>query len=118
METINVEGIKVYAYHGCLEEEAVIGGEYIVDIKMEANLSNASQSDELSETIDYVKVYEIVKQEMAIRSKLIEHVGKRISNRIHKEFKNLRTSQTKVTKINPPVNGYVEKVSVVITGDN
>lgn len=114
MSIINVEGIKLYAYHGCLDEEAVIGGEYIVDVFLETDLSAACKSDDLSQTIDYVKVYRIVKREMAIRSKLIEHVGKRISDALHSEYKTLQKVRVKVTKINPPVNGYVEKVSVEI----
>ncbi|MEK6616471.1 MAG: dihydroneopterin aldolase, partial [Bacteroidota bacterium] len=70
MGKILVEGIKLYAYHGCMKEEAVIGGNYIVDVCLEANLDKPSKSDKLDETIDYVTVYEIVKKEMAVRSNL------------------------------------------------
>jgi dihydroneopterin aldolase len=115
MATINVEGIRVYAYHGCLKEEGLIGSPYIVDVRMEADLKTAEKSDNLADTIDYVKVYEIVKAQMAVRSKLIEHVGKRIFDELKKQFPEIENTEVKVTKINPPMNGAVDKVSVVIS---
>jgi len=115
MGIIKINGIKLYAYHGCLDEEALIGSDYIVDVVLTTDFNEASLKDELSLTVDYVKVYEIVKAEMAIRSKLIENVAKRIMDRLSLEFKNLENVEVTVTKINPPVNGNVEKVSVVIS---
>jgi dihydroneopterin aldolase len=116
MHIINVEGIKVYAFHGCLSEEGKIGGNYIVDVSMKLDFSEAAETDDLTKTIDYVDVYHIVKEEMGIRSKLIEHVGKRILDRLKKKFPQLTNCQVKVTKINPPMNGNVVKVSVVLEG--
>jgi dihydroneopterin aldolase len=116
MHKIIVEGIKVFAYHGCLEEEAKIGTHYTVDVWMETDFSEAAKTDDLTKTIDYVTVYDIVKKQMAIRSKLIEQVGQRIVDELKSEFKTLHTLKVKVTKHNPPMNGNVEKVSIVITG--
>ncbi len=115
MHKILVEGIKVYAYHGCLEEEGKIGTNYVVDVTMETDFAEAAKTDDLKKTIDYVTVYNIVKAEMAIRSKLIEQVGQRIVDRLKKEFSSLKKLEVKVTKLNPPMNGDVEKVSIVIT---
>ena len=115
METILIEGIRLYAYHGCMKEEAAIGGNYIVDISIEADLKKASSSDRLNDTIDYVSVFEVVKKEMAIPSKLIEHVAKRILDRLKKKFPKTGYMQVKVAKLNPPVSGEVEKVSVLIS---
>jgi 7,8-dihydroneopterin aldolase/epimerase/oxygenase len=114
MNKILVEGISVYAYHGCLEEEARIGCNYLVDVTMETDFSEAAKTDELSKTIDYVTVYNVVKAQMAIRSKLIEQVGQRIVDELKKELKGLNSIIVKVTKLNPPMNGNVEKVSIVI----
>ena len=111
---INIEGIKLYAYHGCLEEEAKIGGHYIVSVFMETDFSEAAKKDDLSKTIDYVDVYDTVKKEMAIRSKLIEHVAKRIQDNLLNKFKTITKLRVKVTKLNPPMNGDVERVSVVV----
>lgn len=114
MGIIHVSGIKCYAYHGCLEEEAVIGGNYIVDIEIETDFEEAAATDHLSKTVDYVEVYEIVKTEMTIRSKLIEHVAKRICDALLKKIIRIQEVTVQVTKINPPMNGDVEKVSVEI----
>jgi dihydroneopterin aldolase len=112
---ILIEGIKLYAFHGCLPEEGKIGGNYTVDVTMETDFSAAAATDDLSKTIDYVDVYNIVKAQMAIRSKLIEHVGQRIITELKKNLLNLRLVEVKITKHNPPMNGNVSQVSVVIT---
>lgn len=97
--TIEVNGIKLYAHHGCLEEEGKIGGHYEVDVHMRTDFSRAAKHDDLTLTIDYVVVNAIVKEEMAIRSKLIEHVGQRIVNRIQQEINGVEALRIKVTKI-------------------
>lgn len=114
MHNINIEGIKLYGYHGCLDEEAKIGGNYIVDVYMCTDFSEAAKTDELTKTIDYCAIYEISKKEMAVRSKLIEQVCNRIYNSIKSEFKSIQKLHVKVTKLLPPMNGDVEKVSVEI----
>jgi len=111
---ITIEGIKLYAYHGCLPEETKIGGEYIVDVYLTYDFYEAAKSDDLAETVDYCEVFEICKQEMAIPSKLIEHVCKRIYDRIIHKFPKLIETKIKVTKLLPPMNGPVDKVSVII----
>ncbi len=113
---IEVNGIKVYAFHGCLPEEGKIGGNYTVDVSMATNFGSAAISDQLSETIDYVDVNRIVVEEMAVRSKLIEHAGQRIVNRIKKEIKNVHSLRVKVVKICPPINGDVNNVAIIIEG--
>lgn len=112
--TIAVEGIKVYAYHGCLEEEAKIGGNYIVDVYMETDFSKAAKTDDLNATVDYCAVFEIVKKEMAVRSKLIEQVVDRIHHNITKSFSGVNKARVRLTKLSPPMNGNVEKVFVEI----
>jgi len=114
--TIEVNGIKVYAFHGCLPEEGKIGGNYTVDVSMSTDFGSAVVSDELSETIDYVDVNRIVVEEMAVRSKLIEHAGQRIVNRIKNEIKNVHSLRVKVVKICPPINGDVNNVAIIIEG--
>ncbi|MGZ4116066.1 MAG: dihydroneopterin aldolase [Bacteroidia bacterium] len=115
MHKILVQGINVYAYHGCLEEEGKIGCNYIVDVTMETDFTEAAKTDDLNKTIDYVVVYNIVKAQMAIRSKLIEQVGQRIVEELKKELKGLKKIKVKVTKLNPPMNGNVDKVAIVIS---
>ncbi len=118
MHKILIEGIKVYAYHGCLTEEGKIGSDYIVDVTLEIDFTEASQTDDLSKTVDYTTVYDIVKTQMAIRSKLIEHAGGRIIDKLKENFPGLKKQEVKVSKLNPPMNGNVEKVSIIITEKN
>tara|TARA_R110000868_G_scaffold34421_2_gene124360 strand:- start:989 stop:1345 length:357 start_codon:yes stop_codon:yes gene_type:complete len=112
MGKITVSNIKVYAYHGCLKEESIIGSDYRVDIEVLADLSKAAVSDDLNDTVDYVHINHIVKEEMLIKSKLLEHVAKRILDRIFKECATITSAGVSVSKINPPINGDVEMVSI------
>ena len=118
VHSINIEGIKLYGYHGCLEEEAKIGGHYIVDVYLTTDFSQSLLTDNLYNTIDYCSRYEICKSEMAIRNKLIECVCDRIFQKIKQQFKQIKTLHVKLTKLTPPMNGNVEKVSVEIKDES
>jgi dihydroneopterin aldolase len=110
---IHVQDIKLYGYHGCLDEEACIGSDYIVDVIIRTDYSEAAKKDDLTQTVDYCNVYGIVKREMKIRSKLIENVAMRIASALKNELARIGKVSVTVTKINPPVNGDVGSVSVI-----
>lgn len=112
MGVITVSGIQLYAYHGCMQEEARIGSNYVVDVILEADLSVASASDELQHTVDYVSVNRIITEQMAIRSKLLEHVAKRIIDQLSFHHPEIVSMEVSVSKLNPPINGNVERVIV------
>jgi dihydroneopterin aldolase len=109
---VKLNNIRVYAHHGCLEEEAVIGSAYRVDLEVTADLNRAALSDDLDHTVDYVQLNRIVKEEMKQRSKLLEHVAQRIMDRILKEIDLVEEVGIWVSKINPPLGGDVEMVSI------
>ena len=113
-QQIEVNGIQLYAFHGCLEEEGRIGGHYIVDVSLTTDFTSAALTDDLTQTVDYVDINRIVAEEMAIRSKLIEHVGQRISQRIFQELKAIEKLKVKITKLCPPINGDVQNVAIII----
>lgn len=115
MGIIKVENIQVYAYHGCLVEEGKIGSDYRVDLEVKADLTNSTKSDELADTVDYVHLNKIVKEEMAIRAKLLEHVADRILSRILGELIMVKKAAVSVSKINPPIGGNVEMVTVKLS---
>ena len=115
MGIIKLTNIQVYAYHGCLVEEGKIGSDYRVDLSVKANLQPSAASDNLKETVDYVHLNRIVKEEMAIRSKLLEHVAKRILNRIFNEIAIADEATVEVSKINPPIGGNVQQVTIEMT---
>lgn len=114
MSIIHLKNIRIYAYHGCLAEEAQIGSDYLVNLKVKADLSKASQTDCLEDTADYVHLNRIVKEEMAVRSKLLEHVANRITERVFCELPAVEKAKVSVSKINPPIGGDVEEVAVVL----
>ncbi|SHG58124.1 dihydroneopterin aldolase [Flagellimonas flava] len=117
MGKIRLKNIRVHSNHGCLKEEMLIGSDYRVDLEICANLSLPSKSDKLSETVDYVHLNNIVKEEMAVRSNLLEHVAKRILDRIFKELPEVKKSEIEVAKINPPIGGDVQSVAVVLSAE-
>ena len=114
MGIIRLTNIRVFTNHGCLIEEAKIGSEYRVDLEIKADLRKSAESDELADTVDYVHLNKIVVEEMAIRSKLLEHVAKRIIVRIFAELPMVSTILLEVSKINPPIGGDVQQVTVVM----
>ena len=114
MQIINVRGIHIRAHHGCLPEEAKIGGDFVVNVQLKGDFSAAAASDKLADAADYVKVYEAVKHEMKIRSNLIEHVAERIALHLKKIFPQVAHLTVEVVKKKPPMNGNVDEVSVVI----
>lgn len=114
MGTIRLKNIKIYAFHGCLAEEGQIGSDYLVNLTVKANLRKAAKSDELSDTVDYVMLQKIVREEMAVRSKLLEHVAKRIMESILKKVGRVTKVKVTVSKKNPPIGGDVDEVSVTM----
>ncbi|CAM3265442.1 MULTISPECIES: dihydroneopterin aldolase [Empedobacter] len=114
MGIIILENIKIYSNHGCLEEEARIGSDYLVDLEAHADFTKACDSDELVDALDYVSLNKIVKEEVGVRSKLLEHVCKRVLDRIGQELTNVTYAKVKLSKLNPPIGGHVEKVSIIL----
>jgi 7,8-dihydroneopterin aldolase/epimerase/oxygenase len=114
---IEVTDIRVYAHHGCMPEETIIGGHYSVDVWIETDFTEAAQHDNISKTVDYVDVNRLVVEEMKQASKLIEHVGQRIVNRLKTELAGLHKLRVKIIKYNPPINGDVKQVAIIIEED-
>lgn len=112
MGTIKLKNIRTYSYHGCLIEEGKIGSDYSVDIEVKTNLNKSSLSDDLKDTVDYVLLNQIVVEEMAIRSNLLEHVAQRIIQRVFKEVTTISSIKLGVSKLNPPIGGDVEAVTI------
>ena len=115
MGIIKVENIRVFAYHGCLKEETKIGSDYLIDLEVEADLQQSAISDSLKDTVDYVFLNKIVREEMLKPTHLLETVAKRILIRIFKEDKIVKKATVWVSKLNPPIGGDVEKVTIKMT---
>ena len=115
MGIIKVENIRVFANHGCLGEETIIGSDYRVDLKVKASLKKSAATDNLEDTVDYVLLNKIVKDEMATPCKLLETVASRILNRVLNESDMVQKASVSVSKINPPIGGDVGSVTIKMT---
>lgn len=116
MAEIAIEGMEFFSYHGHFKEEAVIGTRFMVDLYIEVDTNSAETSDDLSDTVNYLSVYQVVKNEMSIPSHLIEHAAKRIADKVKENFPEIKHLKVKLRKMNPPLGGQMESVSITILG--
>jgi len=117
MGLIELEGMEFYAYHGHFREEQVVGNRFIVDLKIGTDTTKAANSDNLNDALDYQKVYNIVSKEMEVKSFLLENIAGRLKEKLINEFPQINYIELRVSKINPPLGGKVQKVSVVLKFD-
>ena len=117
MGLITVEGIRVFGYHGHLPEEAVLGGHFIVNIWVEADTSEVEKTDNLNQTVDYVKIIDIVKEQMATRADMIEVPAKRIVDAIL-PLNKVKKVTVELEKVLPPIDAFFDKISVTSQGEN
>ncbi|MEK9603722.1 MAG: dihydroneopterin aldolase [Flavobacteriaceae bacterium] len=116
MGKVILNDVRIYAFHGCMEEEKRIGSDYLVRLEVETNMSVAAESDQLEDAVDYVALNAIIRKEMSIRSKLLEHVGQRIINNVLSSFPEVNIAEVTVSKQNPPIGGDVKEVSIHLKG--
>ena len=109
---IIIEDLRIYAYHGVLPEEKIISTWYLVNLEITTDLWNAVESDALSSTLNYAEINDIIHREMAIPSKLMEHVGGRILNTVYQNYPGITFLKIKITKTNPPMKGEMKGVSI------
>ena len=115
MGKIMLKNIRCYSFHGCLKEETAIGSDYKVDLSINADLKKSVKTDQLKDTVDYVLLNRVVKEEMGVPSKLLENVAHRIIASVFKVELRVKKCSVQITKLNPPINGDVVGVSVKLT---
>jgi 7,8-dihydroneopterin aldolase/epimerase/oxygenase len=115
MGKIEIEGMEFYAFHGHFKEEQVVGNKFLVSILLDTDCAKAAESDQLYDALDYQKVYKLIKLEMEKPSHLLEHLCKRILDRLYAEFDTIQSATLKVSKLNPPMGGQIERVSVTMS---
>jgi len=106
--------MEFHAFHGCLEHEQQLGNTFIVNICMELDTAQAGKTDELEHTLNYKLIYDAVKAQMNMQSKLIEHVGQRILDSIFDSFTQIQQLEVKLSKLNPPLGGKVNRVTIIM----
>jgi len=114
MGRIEITNMEFYAYHGHYQEEQIVGNKFLVDLSIETDLEPAARSDSLKDALNYQQAYMIVEREMKVKSQLMEHIAGRILDALYREMTGILRAQVKVSKMNPPVGGRVERVSVTI----
>ena len=107
--------MRFYAHHGCFEEERAIGTYFRVDLSFTTDTSRAEVSDNIDDTVNYLEVYRVVKMQMEKPSHLLEHVARRIGDAVKEHFPAVESVTVKVSKLNPPLGGQMDAVSVTLT---
>ena len=116
--SISLKALRFYAYHGVLPQERTVGGEYEVTVKADVDLSQAAESDQIADTINYADMYEAIRQEMAVPSQLLEYVAGRIARRLLGDFPTIGIIHVEVVKLNPPMGADCKGAGVEITMKN
>ena len=110
--SICLNDIRLYAFHGVLEQERRVGGEYFVSIRVHYNIYKAMETDNVADTLNYAQLLKIVKREMAVPSNLFEHVAGRIGKTVFHEFPQAEAIDLTVIKLNPPMGADCAGASV------
>ncbi|MDT8347260.1 MAG: dihydroneopterin aldolase [Flavobacteriaceae bacterium] len=111
LTSIKLNDIRIFAQHGCMQEERKIGSDYLVQLHVKAHVSKAAESDDLNDTVDYVWLLDVVKIAMAEPSNLLEEVAKRIIDAIVTDER-IHSIAVEIQKINPPIEGDIASVEL------
>lgn len=114
MGLIQIENMEFYSFHGHFKEERIVGNKFLVNLTIETDMKAAAESDNLKDAVNYQRVYEIIKQQMEMKSHLLEHIAGRILDAIYAEMSGIIKATIKVSKMNPPMGGKIGSVSVVM----
>lgn len=116
---IYLRNVRFHAFHGVLPQEGIVGNDYLVNLVLDYDFSSAMKTDDLQGTLNYAEVHQKVREEMAVPSKLLEHVAGRIAHRLFSDFPEIQKLQLSITKVNPPMGADSDGagVEVVLTND-
>lgn len=112
--TIFVNDIQLHAYHGVMPQEQLTGNDYLISVSAQYPIYKAIITDDVQHTLNYAMVYDIVKEEMGISSKLVEHVAGRIAQHLMKQFADISAVRVRVTKLNPPMGAQCAGAGVEV----
>ncbi len=109
---LKIEGMEFRAAHGCYDIEQRVGGNFVVDMALEVEDNGAAEADDVAHTVNYVEVYETVREQMAIPSRIIENVAHRILDAVSARFPQVIRAEVTLAKLAPPIGGKTARVSV------
>jgi dihydroneopterin aldolase len=114
MGVIEIEGMEFFAYHGHFAAEQVVGNRFIVNLTLATDCDKAAISDNLEDALNYQIVYQVISDEMKIKSRLLENVAGRILDRLYEKFGGITKAKIKISKLNPPMGGQIDRVSITL----
>jgi len=114
MGKVALEGIEFHAYHGAFPEESILGNRFTLDLEIETDFSSAMTEDKLSETIDYAKLYALIKSRMDVKVKLLEHLGYLIIQDILEAYPQTQKATLTLKKHHPALGGLVKHSAVTV----
>ncbi len=116
--TIELEGLDFQAFHGCYELEQQTGSHFEVSLRITTELGTVAEDDDVTKAVNYLTVYEVVREQIQRTQCTIERVAKNIIDALHLRFPQICETECRVTKIAPPLGGKVARVSVILRGQN
>lgn len=114
---IVLQNLRIYAYHGDMPQEQTVGHWYIVNLRLNIPDQRATYTDQLTHTVNYAHLYELVCNEMSIRSRLIEHVCGRTARHILRKFPAIDHVYISIMKTNPPIGAQCDGCGVELEMD-
>lgn len=111
---IIIQGLRIYAYHGVMEQERKLGAYFIIDCDVDTDFSLAMETDQLGGTISYADLYDIIRREMAQPSHLLEHAAGRCAKAILTAFSTAQSVHMRMLKENPPMGADCQGAGVEI----
>ena len=111
---IYLDEVRFYAFHGVMPQETQVGGEFLVSLRVGYPIQTAMETDDVADTLNYAELYQLVKREMEIPSKLLEHVAGRIVKAIGEQFPKVSSIHLKITKKNPPMGADCDGAGVEV----
>ena len=115
MGKIHLEQMEFYAFHGHYKEEQIVGNKFLLDVIIETDITMPANTDDLTDAVNYQAAYKLIQREMAIKSKLLENIAKRILDALYDELTGINKASVTIRKMNPPMGGKMRSVSVSLS---
>ncbi len=112
--SIFLDSVHLYAFHGVMEQERSVGGWFTVSVRVQYDFSRAMETDDVSDTLSYADLLQVVKREMAQPSQLLEHVAGRIARALINEFPGVEAVKVTLVKQNPPMGANCDGAGVEV----
>ena len=110
-----IDNLEVFANHGLFEEENKLGQKFIFDIECELNYKNAMFSDEMTDSISYADIAEVVVKTATTNTfNLLERLAGEILKNIFTEFSQIENIKLKINKPGAPIKYHFEKCGVEV----